>query len=71
MVCCCSFSATNCSILSCTENENCVQVNGIYKCVCKDDYEGPDCELGENSIMPSITKIYCRCFHCLNGSETA
>ena len=41
------FSATNCSILSCGENEECLQVNDIFQCVCKDDYEGPNCELGK------------------------
>ena len=37
------FLATNCSLLSCGEREECVQVNDIFQCVCKDDYEEPDC----------------------------
>ena len=44
------FSATNCTILSCGENADCLEVNNIFKCVCKDDYEGPDCQLGEYSL---------------------
>ena len=66
------FSATNCSILSCGENAECVQVNDIFQCACKDDYEGPDCELGEAIyfltkklpfFVPSIKHIAIR-FRC-------
>ena len=49
------ISALNCSILSCRENEKCVQMNDIFKCVCKDDYEGPDCKLGKTCIILSFT----------------
>jgi hypothetical protein len=45
------YLATNCSILSCGEKEECVQVDNIFKCVCKDDYEGPDCQLGETEVF--------------------
>ena len=41
--------ASNCSVISCRENEKCIQINDISKCVCKDDYEGPDCKLGKTS----------------------
>ncbi|XP_028416064.1 IgGFc-binding protein-like, partial [Dendronephthya gigantea] len=37
--------ATNCSLLSCGENEQCVRADDIFKCICKDDYEEPDCRL--------------------------
>ena len=30
--------------VACGENADCLEVNStIFKCVCKDDYEGPDC----------------------------
>ena len=41
------FSASNCSALSCEENQECVQMNNIFTCVCKADYEEPDCRLGK------------------------
>ncbi|CAB4021859.1 von Willebrand factor-like, partial [Paramuricea clavata] len=43
--------ATNCTILSCGENEMCVQEDNIFKCVCKDDYEEPDCRLVKETCL--------------------
>ncbi|XP_028410753.1 uncharacterized protein LOC114533436 isoform X5 [Dendronephthya gigantea] len=34
----------NCSVLACGENENCIPLNSLFKCVCKDGYEGPSCK---------------------------
>jgi hypothetical protein len=51
------FEASNCSILTCEENEECVQVNDIFKCACKPDYEGPDCELGKHVIFVPSQKF--------------
>ena len=45
------YLATNCSVLSCGENEDCVQVDSIFKCACKDDYEGPDCQLSKTEVL--------------------
>ena len=42
-----SYLATNCSVFSCQENEMCVEVNNIFTCIFKNDYEGPDCSLSK------------------------
>ena len=55
------FSATNCSILSCGENEECLQVNNIFQCVCKDDYEGPNCEQGKAINIFSVKEASILC----------
>ncbi|CAB4009691.1 fibrillin-2-like isoform X48, partial [Paramuricea clavata] len=45
--------ATNCSDLSCGQNQECVQVNNTFACVCKDGYEEPDCRPTTNCSDPS------------------
>jgi hypothetical protein len=32
----------------------CVQEDNLFKCVCKDDYEEPDCRLGKEYILWQI-----------------
>ena len=36
-------------------------MNDIFQCICKDDYEGPDCELGKAIYLFSTKEVSILC----------
>jgi hypothetical protein len=36
--------AIDCDVLQCGENEVCLEVDGLFQCVCHADYTGENCD---------------------------
>jgi hypothetical protein len=44
------FLAIDCEVLNCGANEVCMDVDGLYQCVCHPDYTGDNCDQESKQI---------------------